>query len=467
MERDESYRARSAAELVDFEQFLRIHELPAAFHYWSGTYIRPKLEPFGFASPVGMFERYLEARFSRTPGGPKRFVSIGAGNCDTEIGLAVYLRSKGLGDFVIDCVELNGAMLERGRESALAHGVKDRVAFVQADFNDWVPGCEYDAVIANQSLHHVLNLEHLLDAIRQALRPAGVVLVSDIIGRNGHRRWPEALTIVHEFWRRLPPSYRYNPPLRRYEEMLLNWDCSERNFEGIRAQDILPLLLERFHFHVFSAFGNVIDPFIDRAFGFHFDMSTEWDRAFIDEVHRRDELELAAGNIKPTHLVAVLGVQPPPAMQFHPPFTPEFCVRKAEPVGVVGEVEDAYAWGSWPHEAREELRKVCRWLKAAEDRIVVMDAEIERLNAQFVERSGWAVRLDRELAAAAALALERGELVAERTAWAQRRDADVRELETHIRRLEDEARRRTGVIDILNARLRRVRWATRLLGLGD
>jgi hypothetical protein len=54
-------------------------------------------------------------------------------------------------------------------------------------------------------------------------------------------------------------------------------------FEGIRSQDILPLLLEYFHFEVFIPYGNVIDPFIDRTFGPNFDSSREWDRDF----HRR------------------------------------------------------------------------------------------------------------------------------------------------------------------------------------
>ena len=81
-----------------------------------------------------------------------------------------------------------------------------------------------------------------------------------MIGRNGHQLWPEALEIVHEFWRQLPERYRYNRALKRYEELYENWDCSLESFEGIRAQDILPLLLEYFHFQLFVGCGNVIDP---------------------------------------------------------------------------------------------------------------------------------------------------------------------------------------------------------------
>jgi len=34
------------------------------------------------------------------------------------------------------------------------------------------------------------------------------------------------------------------------------WDCSKQGFEGIRAQDILPLLVKKFSFRSFLGFGN-------------------------------------------------------------------------------------------------------------------------------------------------------------------------------------------------------------------
>jgi SAM-dependent methyltransferase len=196
-------------------------------------------------------------------------------------------------------------MLERGREAAEKSGVSN-LNFIQADFNNWSPSSEYDAIIANQSLHHVVNLEGLFDQLKQSLRPKGRFLISDMVGRNGRQRWPEALHVIHEFWRNLPPSYRFNQLVGYYEELYENWDCSVEGFEGLRSQDILPLLLDRFHFHLFIAYGNVIDPFIDRAFGYHFDPLAEWDRNFIDQVQERDHQELASGHLKPTHMIAIV-----------------------------------------------------------------------------------------------------------------------------------------------------------------
>ena len=321
-----SYAARMRRERAYYDERAQVHDLPPIFHYWSNKYLRPKLEPFGFAHPDAFFAIFVGRALAGHAGG--RVVSIGAGNCDSEIRLAQALVAQGVTDFEIECVDLNPRMLERGAAQARAAGVAPLLCFAEADFNRWTPRRTYDAVVANQSLHHVLALEHLLDAIAGALAPHGLFVASDMIGRNGHQRWPEARAIVDEFWAELPQPYRQNLQLGRHEDRFLDWDCAVDGFEGIRAQDVLPLLLERFAFDVFIAFGNVIDPFVDRSFGHHFDPDKEWDRDFIDRVHARDEAELAAGRITPTHMMAVMRVGAGGAPLTVDGLTPERCVRR-------------------------------------------------------------------------------------------------------------------------------------------
>jgi SAM-dependent methyltransferase len=306
---DPAYAARIAQETWIFADQAEVHDLPPIFHYWSNTWLRPQLEAFGFSNPDEFFSLYVE-RTQRDAGRPIRVASLGCGNCDTEVRVAKLLVDRSVGDFVIDCVDINETMLERGRVLAEEAGVAAHIAPATGDFNAWRPRHRYDVVMANQSLHHVLALENLFDTIESTLQPDGRFITSDMIGRNGHMRWPEAMEIVHEFWRELPASYRWNTQLRRHEELYEYWDCSKEGFEGIRAQDILPLLVERFEFELFLPYGNVIDPFIDRGFGPNFDATAAWDRDFIDRVHARDEAEIAAGRITPTHMMAVLRKRP-------------------------------------------------------------------------------------------------------------------------------------------------------------
>jgi len=321
------YDTRIEAELNCYNNCINVHELPLIFHYWSNRYLRPKVEQFGFSHPDSFFSNNLAQMFQYRAGQAKTFLSIGSGNCDTEVRVAKALADADFVDFQIECLDLNSAMLQRGQEMAVTQGVSQYVACVYGDLNSWQPVKEYDAVIANQSLHHVLNLEGLFSGIKKSLKHDGLFIVSDMIGRNGHQRWPEALRIVREFWRELPQRYHYNQQLKRYEETFLNWDCSVDSFEGIRAQDILPLLVSQFKFDMFLGFANAIDPFVDRSFGHNFDANCEKDRAFIDRVHQRDEAEISAGSIKPTHMFAVMRAQGEGARHCLGHLTPEFCIR--------------------------------------------------------------------------------------------------------------------------------------------
>ena len=300
-----TYSSKMREELSRFENVVEVHALPAIFHYWSNKYLLPMIKECGFSSVDEFYAKYFFAAAKRT-GAPVRFISIGAGNCDLEIRVALLLRDMGLQDFVFECLELNPHMLDRGRADAVSNSVDDVLVFVEGDFNTWTPGARYSAVMANHSLHHVVNLERLFDAIKSSLHPQGYFVSSDMIGRNGHQRWPEALLKIQELWKTLPDEYRFNHLLQRSEPEFINHDCSTEGFEGIRAQDILPLLIERFDFPLFIGFANTISPFIDRCFGHNFNSASEFDRTLIDKIHSFDEEGFKSGKLKPTQMFAVM-----------------------------------------------------------------------------------------------------------------------------------------------------------------
>lgn len=304
---DQEYIDRLEREVANFADYVNVHDLPDIFHYWSNRYIRPWFEAVGTSHPEDFFGRYLLQASETCESSAPRFLSIGAGNGDAEVRVARDLIERGLDNFTLECLDINPSMLERGRALAEEAGLDHVLEFVQADFNDWRADGKYDGILANQCLHHVQNLEGLFDGIHDGLSERGLFITSDMIGRNGHQRWPEALEKVNQQWMKLPDRYKFNHQLRRLELEYINHDCSEGSFEGIRAQDILPLLIERFSFHVFIAFGNVVDVFIDRGFGHNFDINKEEDRAFIDRLHEIDEAGFADGSLSPTHLVAVMG----------------------------------------------------------------------------------------------------------------------------------------------------------------
>lgn len=323
------YQNKIHNELNFYKDCEQVHQLPDIFHYWSNRYLLPKFQAHGFNSPDDFFiQQVLKHRSSQAAEDHFDLLSIGAGNGESELLLAEALIEQGYRHFTITCLDLNPHMLARCQRAASAKGLAGHVTTVCGDFNVWESRQKFDVIMANQCLHHVINLEHLFGVIHRSLQEQGVFLVSDMIGRNGHKRWPEALDLLKPIWQQMPDRLKHNQLLRRFEPEYINHDCSASGFEGIRAQDILPMLVDRFHFDLFIPFANLIMVLIDRPFGHNFVASDPDDRALIDRVHEVDEQAMLAGTIKPTQMVACLSKQAKPTVLAHPQLTPEFCIRR-------------------------------------------------------------------------------------------------------------------------------------------
>jgi GT2 family glycosyltransferase len=302
---DSNYTTRIQQELDIYKGQVNVHELPEIFHYWSNKHLVPILKDAEIGTIEDFFSSNLINSVRRTGSSQAHLLSIGAGNCDLEVSIAKKLVDMGYSNFVLECLEINPAMIARGKQSAADRGVSDKMHFTEADFNVWKACKEYHGVIANQSLHHVMELEHLFRQIKGSLHDRGSFVISDMIGRNGHQRWPETLNLVNKYWAELTIDKKYNVLLKRFEKEYENWDCSNEGFEGVRAQDILPLLVKEFKCEKFVGFGGVVDIFIDRCFGHNFNPNSIEDLAFIDRLHAEDEIGLQSGALKPTQMRAV------------------------------------------------------------------------------------------------------------------------------------------------------------------
>lgn len=307
---DETYNTKVSAELERYAEQEEVHDLPAIYHYWSARYCTPLLREVGFDGLYEFLDQHVAEQCARRAPKRARLVSLGAGNGDTEIGIASRLRDRGIENLELLLLELNPQMLERAMVDASKLGLADRVVAKETDLNSWKADGNADMYLANHSLHHVVNLEGLFTEVQTSLDPEGVLLVNDMIGRNGHVRWPEAADLLQCIWDRAPKNYRWNPFLQAVENVYPDIDCSTSGFEGIRAQDILPLLLERFHPDVYITFLNVADPFIDRVYGPNFDMNKPEDLAFIDALGRFDDAAIDLQLVTPTHLIGSFRTKP-------------------------------------------------------------------------------------------------------------------------------------------------------------
>lgn len=322
-----SHAQRVKEQINQYRNVENMHaQLADVFRYWQMTYFRPRFtEVCQVNNHLEFYWKPFLKRVQQT--GCPNLVSFGCGDGAVEVDVAKGLKRDGLDDFSFHLVELSPMQIERAEKKIAEAGLTGNFRLIQADFNSWEPDCDYAGAMAHHALHHVQDLEHLFDAIKQGLLQDGVFCTIDVVGRNGHMRWPEALELIERMWRFLPEEKRYHHILKRHDREYVNHDCSTQGFEGIRAQDILPLLVERYPFEVFFGFGNLIDVFTSRGFGANFDVSVDTDKAFIDFVQYLNDLLIDLGHLKPTRICAVMSPGATGEPRVYKNWTPEFCVR--------------------------------------------------------------------------------------------------------------------------------------------
>jgi hypothetical protein len=310
-----------------------IHDAPPIYEYWSNTYLRPKLNAvFGVDNMTAFYAEPILERAVVTPAPITRILSLGAGDAELEVEVAQHLLSRGLITFRLECLELSPVLIERANRRIRDAAVSSHVSVSQSDLNSWSAAKRssqhYTAVLANYILHHVVELENLFEGVAAAIGSSGVFLTADMIGRNGHMRWPEALGIITALWDTLPDELKYNHHSGVTDYTFDNWDCCrDGGFEGVRAQDILPLLVSRFRFEKFLAAGNLIDIFCDRLYGPNYDPNVPAHTQFIDSLELLNSILLELGVIKPTMMLAVLSNQATASPRVWKTLTPDFCVR--------------------------------------------------------------------------------------------------------------------------------------------
>ena len=107
---------------------------------------------------------------------------------------------------------------------------------------------QYDLIVAQTSLHHLVFLEDVFAAIRRALMPGGIFWLHDYVGESQFQHSDLRLSIANRLLEEIPESCRLNrmngqlvgPIVRRKPGTLVS------PFESIRSGEILPIARSMF-----------------------------------------------------------------------------------------------------------------------------------------------------------------------------------------------------------------------------
>lgn len=299
-------RLRALAERVAFSltSQYQAETLPPIFRYWSGCHLAPEAKQVGIDAPESFYLRHI-LQAGSVDSHALRVLSLGTGAASMEINLARQTRAAGV-PLRFTCADFNPRLLHQAADAARLAGVGDCMVFELRDCNRPFALAAQDVIIVNQFFHHVSGLEVFCQSLRESLAPHGLLLTSDVIGRNGHELWPAIEAEVQKVWSALPPEQRYDRHFGSVQKRYHAVNHAAYSNEGVRAQDVVACLLSAFDFEVFFTFGGSIVPFVERRIGFNFSADREADRLLIDRIHAQDTAALAEGRYPAANMIAVL-----------------------------------------------------------------------------------------------------------------------------------------------------------------
>ncbi len=236
-----------------------------------------------------------------------RLLSLGSGPGGVELGFA---RQAPESDIV--CMDLNPNLLRLGEERAQAENLP--VRFEPADLNSvTLPADAFDIVFCHASLHHLIELESIIEQIKRTLRPGGELIVVDVITRHGYRMWPETRKVVRDLWSTLPERYRVNHtayPRKAVDRRIWEADTRPSSMECIRSEDILPLLYANFETEAFVPYFSISRRFFDTMYGPNYDLSRPLDRAILDWIWEIDREYLRTNTLRPETFFGIYKLSP-------------------------------------------------------------------------------------------------------------------------------------------------------------
>ena len=188
----------------------------------------------------------------------QRALTLGSGVGELERGLCQYGFARfheGL-DLSDEAVRIATEKAELGD---LGH-----LRYRTADLNTvTLDRASYDVIFGVSSIHHVQNLEHLFEQVRQALKPGGYFFLDEFIGPSRFQ-WTQAqLDIMNDQLQQLPKHLRrlvsdQSKFKERVVRKTLAYVIAADPSEAVRSSEIVPLLTEHFRILEIKGYGGAI-----------------------------------------------------------------------------------------------------------------------------------------------------------------------------------------------------------------
>lgn len=159
------------------------------------------------------------------------------------------LSTRGRFRSIVAC-DFAEATVGRARTQAAETGFSN-IEYRVLDLEHAELGGPYDAIFANDVLHHITDLEGISERIHTALAPEGKLFFNEYVGPNRFQYTDERMDLVNRYFRVLPDELRRDiftgAVLWRRERIPMEAVIREDPTEAVRSEEVLPVARATFH----------------------------------------------------------------------------------------------------------------------------------------------------------------------------------------------------------------------------
>jgi ubiquinone/menaquinone biosynthesis C-methylase UbiE len=240
---------------------------------------------------------------------PARVLSLGCGNGHLERVLVNF----NLPYTEILGMDLNPDLMTYANQEASKLGYKN-LRYEVADLNNIVlPKNSYDLVIFFHSIHHVENLEGILENVKNTLTKNGLLLVVDFVGPTRWQWTDQQIQITQQLLDILPDELKinlHNPVFKETKkkisrpiiEDIISTDPSE----SIRSGEVLGLLHREFEVLEEKSMGGTILSLLFDGIAGNFDEQNPIVCSLIKSLQKTEELLIVNNVLPPDYIFMVL-----------------------------------------------------------------------------------------------------------------------------------------------------------------
>ncbi|GBE05575.1 MAG TPA: class I SAM-dependent methyltransferase [Nitrospirae bacterium] len=210
----------------------------------------------------------------------------------------------------IDAYDLSEARIEYARNKARERGYGSIINYHVADvYNIEMRECYYDAVLAEQSLHHFSPLKKILLRINGFLKPNGYFIVNEFVGPTRFQWTDRQLEVVNGLLSLLPEKYRLrwnngSVKTKVFRPGRLSMILSDPS-EAVESSRILPLLNEIFEIIEIREYGGTILNLLFSEIAYNFLSEDSETQNFIRLCFEIEDGLLKAGDLNSDFVLAV------------------------------------------------------------------------------------------------------------------------------------------------------------------